>query len=260
MEDFIVASGKEIYYQIIQHEYLEKETPLLIFLHEGLGCSEQWKDFPLKIAKHLHLPALMYDRYGYGRSQQIDSLRSVNYMEEEAREFLPQILQKLNLDHKKLILFGHSDGGSIASFFASFFPEKCIAIIVEAPHFFLDTVSLNGISSAVDAYENGTLKKKLEKFHAQKTESMFRTWTGVLLSPEMRSWDTRCLLENIQCPVLAIQGSEDNFGLPMQIEAIKERAKGNVQLLMIDDCGHMPHHQARELVLSSTIKFIETVV
>jgi len=259
MEGFVFASGKEIFYKILLHEYLEKEVPLLVFLHEGLGCLEQWKDFPLKVAEHLQMPALMYDRYGYGRSQQITSSRSVDYMEQEAREFLPQILQKLNVDNKKLILFGHSDGGSIASFFASYFPEKCVGIIVEAPHFFLDSVSLNGISSAVDAYENGALKKMLEKYHSHKTETMFRTWTGVLLSDEMRNWDTTNLLENIQCPVLAIQGSNDDFGLPLQIEAIRDRAKGSVQLMMIDGCGHIPHHKARELVFSTTIKFIEMV-
>ena len=257
MQGLLVASGKEIFYHVLQCELLENDTPLLVFLHEGLGCSEQWKDFPLAIAQQLKMPALMYDRYGYGQSQHITEQRPIQYMENEAQEFLPQILQQLTLEHKKLVLFGHSDGGSIAAFFASFFPERCIAIIVEAPHFFLDKVSLNGIQSAVVAYENGQLKKKLEKYHGIKTESMFRTWTGVLLSPEMRSWDTRHLLENIQCEVLAIQGTDDNYGELVQIETIKEKAKSNVQLLIIEECGHIPHHQAREYVFSATIDFIQ---
>src|SRR5581483_1820122 len=40
----------------------------LVFLHEGLGSIRQWRDFPAKLSEAAGLPALVYDRYGYGQS------------------------------------------------------------------------------------------------------------------------------------------------------------------------------------------------
>ncbi len=258
MEQFVIAEGKKIFCRIIHKEFLDDDKPLLVFLHEGLGTSEQWKDFPTKISKHFSLPVLLYDRYGYGKSEQIDHLRDTDYMEKEASVFLPEILKKLGFENKKLILFGHSDGGSIAAFFASYFPEKVMAAIIEAPHFFIEDISVSGISNAVKLYEHGSLKKKLEKYHGTNTESMLRTWTENLLSAPMRNWNTVHLLKNIICPVLAIQGTDDDFGTLKQIETLRDNASGKVELFVIEHCGHIPHHQAREKVLNSIEKFLKS--
>lgn len=257
MEKYVVAEGKKIYCRIVHREYLDDNRPVLVFLHEGLGTSEQWKDFPPKISKHFSLPVLLYDRYGYGKSEQINHPRETDYMEKEAGKFLPQILSALGFENKKLILFGHSDGGSIAAFFASYFPEQILAAIIESPHFFIEEISVSGITNAVKSYEQGSLKKKLEKFHGENTESMFRTWTENLLSEPMRKWNTEHLLKNISCPVLAIQGTNDDFGSLRQIETIRENARGEVELLVIENCGHIPHHKAREQVSEAVIKFLK---
>lgn len=259
-ERVVKACGKNIYCRIADEHLLEQEIPVLVFLHEGLGTSEQWKDFPAEIATAFHLPVLMYDRYGYGKSEVIHSDRAPDYMEDEARLFLPEVLKEMGISDKKLILFGHSDGGSIAAFFSSFFPQNVLAAIIEAPHFFIEDISIQGISAAINAYEHGILKNKLEKYHGAKTESMFKSWTGILLSEEMRSWNTEHLLEGIQCPVLAIQGTEDDFGTLRQIETIKSHARGNVELLVIEGCGHIPHYQARDVVVKAACDFIERIL
>jgi len=256
MEKIISALGKKIYCRFLNEELLEKEIPLLIFLHEGLGTSAQWKDFPKHLTEMIPLPVLMYDRYGYGKSERFEGERQPTYMEFEAEEFLPEILKKLNLDQKKIILFGHSDGGSIAMFFASFFPEKVIAAVIEAPHFFLDEISYSGINNAVHLYENSSLRKKLEKYHGINTDPMFRSWTNILLSLEMQNWNTLPLLRNVKCPVLAIQGTDDEFGTLKQIETLKEYTSGSVELLIIEGCGHIPHHQARKQVSDTTVDFL----
>ncbi len=233
---------------------------MLIFLHEGLGTSEQWKDFPKLLSNKFTFPALMYDRYGYGKSQRISGQRQMNYLDEEARIFLPQILIRLGLENSGLILFGHSDGGTIAAFYASFFSEQVLAAIIEAPHFFLDHISLRGIKDVVKAYQKTDLKEKLSKYHGENTDSMFNTWTGILLSDEMQHWNAEHLLKKITCPVLAIQGTDDNFGTLGQIESIRDHSQGEVELLVIEGCGHIPHHQARKKTLDATISFLKNVL
>jgi pimeloyl-ACP methyl ester carboxylesterase len=256
MEKYITVTGRQIYCRFHNEHLLKQELPLLVFLHEGLGSSGQWKDFPAQLTEQIPLPVLMYDRYGYGKSEEIQESRTPDYMEQEALVFLPEILKTLNLADKKILLFGHSDGGSIALFYASFFPENVIAAIIEAPHFFLDHISLTGIRTAVELYEKGNLKQKLKKYHRQKTESMFRTWTNILLSEEMRDWNTLHLLKNVQCPVLAVQGTDDDFGTLRQIESIRDNIQGKAQLLVIPDCGHIPHHMKRKEVVVAAEKFL----
>jgi pimeloyl-ACP methyl ester carboxylesterase len=259
LERVVKACGKNIYCKIADEHLLERDVPVIVFLHEGLGTSEQWKDFPSEIAASFNMPVVMYDRYGYGKSEEIQGQRTMNYMEDEARLFLPEILKELGISNKKLILLGHSDGGSIAAFFATFFPQNVLAAIIEAPHFFIEDISVQGITAAVHAYEHGSLKKKLEKYHGSKTESMFRSWTGILLTEHMRSWNTEHILSGIQCPVLAIQGTDDDFGTLKQIETIRTHARGEVELLVIEGCGHIPHHQARDIVAKAACDFLEKV-
>jgi pimeloyl-ACP methyl ester carboxylesterase len=260
MEKYVIAEGKKIYCRIVHREYLDDHCPVLVFLHEGLGTSEQWKDFPPKISKHFSLPVLLYDRFGYGKSEKITTERQPDYMEKEASVFLPQILEALQIEDKKLILFGHSDGGSIAAFYASYYPAKVLAAIIEAPHFFIEKISVEGITQAVKSYNEGGLKQKLQRYHGENTESMFRTWTENLLSTPMRSWNTESLLRGITCPVLAIQGTEDDFGTLKQIEAMKNNNSGDVELLVIENCGHIPHHQARETVINAVREFVENIL
>ena len=129
--------------------------------------------------------------------------------------------------------------------------------MIDAPHFFVDEVSVSGIEAAVVAYETQHLDLKLKRFHGEKTESMFRSWTGVLLSDEMKKWNAEYLLKNIQCPVLAIQGTLDEYGTLEQIKTIQRNAKGPVELMVVEDCGHIPHHHAREQVIEKTIAFLK---
>lgn len=260
MEKFILVQEKKIYCRIINEQFQAESKPLLVFLHEGLGTSEQWKDFPKLLSNKFSFPALMYDRYGYGKSQSISGQRQMNYMEEEARIFLPQILNEAGIKNQGVILFGHSDGGTIAAFYASFFPHNVLAAIIEAPHFFLDNISVQGIKDVHKAYHNTSLKAKLSRYHGENTESMFLTWTGILLSDKMQQWNAEHLLKNISCPVLAIQGTEDNFGTLKQIEAIRDNAQGKVELLVIDGCGHIPHHQARKKTFDATVSFLKSVL
>lgn len=254
---FSLVLGKSIFYEFINFKYEDDAKPVIVFLHEGLGCSAQWKDFPAIISETLDLPVLLYDRYGYGKSEIITEKRKTEFLNSEALHSLPQLLKNLNLSDRKILLFGHSDGGSIALIYAAAYPQNVIGIVSEAAHVFIEDISVQGIMNAVSEFQNGVLKERLQKYHGTNTDKMVETWTQAWLTPEAKNWNIEKLLQNIKCPILAIQGTDDNYGTFLQLESIKKNTGQNTELLYIENCGHIPHHHAREKVLTATIEFIK---
>lgn len=228
--------------------------PMLVFLHEGLGSIAQWRDFPLAVSFVAHLPAVVYERGGYGNADPLDGPRSVRYIHEEALQSLPEVLRQLQID--EAILIGHSDGGSIALIFAALWPQKVRGIITEAAHVFVEDVTLAGIREAVRQYDSTDLPERLSKYHGSNTEAAFRGWSETWLSPAFRDWNIEEYLPGVRCPVLAIQGRDDEYGTPAQVEAIVTGVSGPAEPLIIANCGHVPHHQAREKVLAEMARFI----
>ena len=239
-EGFISVSGKQIYYKLVNPHFAVEGKPFLVFLHEGLGCSAQWKDFPYSLSKSLNYPAVLYDRVRYGKSDASEKPFDKNYLHDEAFEYLPVILKKLNIN-EKIILVGHSDGGTIALLFASKFPEKVLGVISEADHVISEEITRQGIENVVKEYEKGLLKKRLQKYHKEKTDSLVYGWSGFLLSDEGKRWNIVEYLKKIEVPVLAIQGRNDKFGSEMQLALKQQYIKGNVSVSFLDDCGHIPH-------------------
>ena len=231
--------------------------PMLVFLHEGLGSIAQWRDFPLAVSLAVHLPAVVYERGGYGNADPLDAPRSVRYIHEEALQSLPEVLRQLQIDDA--ILIGHSDGGSIALIFAALWPQKVRGIITEAAHVFVEDSTLAGIREAVNQYDSTDLPERLSRYHGSNTEAAFRGWSETWLSPAFRDWNIEKYLPGVRCPVLAIQGRDDEYGTPAQVEAIVNGVSGPAEPLIIADCGHVPHHQARERVLAEMTRFIFTL-
>lgn len=229
----------------------------LIFLHEGLGSISQWRDFPLAVSLAASLPAVIYERRGHGNADPLDAPRSARYLHEEALQSLPEVLRQLQIDDA--ILIGHSDGGSIALIFASVRPEKVRGIITEAAHVFVEDVTLAGIREAVRIYASTDLPDRLSKHHGSNTETVFRGWSDTWLSPAFRDWNIDEYLSGVRCPVLVIQGRDDEYGTPAQVEAIVSGVSGPSEPVIVEDCGHVPHLQARERVLAEMTRFILAV-
>lgn len=256
--NIVIANGHELYCRQLNEKFRTPENPMLVFLHEGLGSIQQWWDFPFDVSHNSGCPALLYDRYGYGKSEALRESRRRNYLEEEALTALPDVLRALAIDGP-VILVGHSDGGSIALIFAARFPQKVAGIITEAPHVMVEEISLSGIREAVSFYKSGGLKKMLTKYHGLKTDSMFFGWADTWLSFEHSDWNMLHLLPDIKAPVLAIQGEEDQYGTEAQIDSIVNRVSGPARKLMIPGCGHTPHIEAGELVAREMIDFILSI-
>jgi len=229
-------------------------SPHLVFLHEGLGSVGQWRDFPLSLCARTGLPALVFDRWGYGKSEPCEKSGDVGYLHEEALTFLPQVLGHFGIE--KAILIGHSDGGSIALMFAAARPEKVCCLITEAAHVFVEDVTLTGIREAVGAYKDTDLRERLAKYHGEKTDLVFKRWSETWLAPLFREWNIEDYLPGVRCPVLAIQGKDDPYGTPAQVEAIVRQVSGPASGMIIPACGHIPHFQAREVVINAMTDFI----
>ena len=232
--------------------------PTLVFLHEGLGSIEMWHDFPAILAETTACDCLMYDRWGHGRSDALDVQRTLRYVHDEALDSLPEVLNHSNVDDA--ILIGHSDGGSIALIFAAEYPEILRGIITEAAHVFVEEITLEGIREALDIYNNTDLKQKLARYHGDKTEKIFRAWHEIWMQPEFKSWDIQDCLPKIKCPVLVIQGEDDQYGTAAQVEAITNQVTGPSKVLLIPNCAHIPHREARDRVIKEMTKFILTLL
>ncbi len=236
---------------------LSREKTTIIFLHDSLGCIDLWKDFPERLESHTACNVLAYDRQGYGKSDPFSVLkRDQNYLKQEA-EFLSKILAQLQLE--KVILFGHSDGGSIALLTAALFPDRIKGIITEGAHVFVEKETINGIKEAVKAYKNTSLKERLYRYHGDKTDNVFGMWTETWLSKEYQSWNIEKYLPKIKCPSLIIQGENDEYGTIDQVNTIINKTKGNSFSLLIPEIGHTPHRENPEVVLKETANFINKI-
>src|SRR4051812_35811195 len=105
----IEVLGKHV--ETVSFVEVEGSPSTLLFLHEGLGSAKQWRDFPERVGRSTSLTTIAYSRLGYGGSEPVTLPRPLSYMQDEAKEFLPRLLDALHLD--SVILVGHSDGASI---------------------------------------------------------------------------------------------------------------------------------------------------
>lgn len=226
--------------------------PTLVLLHEGLGCITMWRDFPAKLAAATGCRTIAYSRPGYGASDPHPAPRQPDYMHREAREILPAVLAALAVERPLLV--GHSDGGSIALIFAASFPELPVGLAVMAPHEFVEAETLAGIRAARDAWRTTDWPRRLARHH-RDAESVFADWNDCWLSPAFRDWNIEDCLPAIRCPVLAIQGCDDEYATMRQIEAIAAAVPGT-QLLALADCGHSPQRDQEAAVLAALSEFV----
>lgn len=231
-----------------------KGNPHLVFLHEGLGCEAMWRGFPDLLCECTGCPGLVYDRLGYGNSSPLIRPHTVHYMHDYALKELPTVLGRV-LPGAPYILIGHSDGGSISLIHAAERPALLRGIITEAAHVFVEHETTARIRSADEAWNRGQLKG-LQKFHGDKTETIFKAWSSTWLSAWFKRWNIEYLLPSIEVPLLAIQGANDQYGSGAQVESIVANASGKTQSEIVDDCGHAPHLEAQPIVLGLMSDFV----
>lgn len=248
----LVVDGFRLEYRDIPGE---AGRPTILMLHEGLGSVSMWRDFPLQVAAATGCRTLVWSRAGYGQSTPYTEARTPAYMHREAEVALPALLGALAVTD--YLLFGHSDGGSIALIHAGAFPQGPKGVVVMAPHEFVEEITLEGIRAARRVWEETDWPQKLAKHHADPAR-VFHDWNDNWLSPTFRDWNIESYLDGIRCPVLAIQGEGDEYATMRQIDVIAERVAAT-ELLKLPDCGHSPHRDQPEAVLSALRRFVAAI-
>ncbi|HYA04150.1 MAG TPA: alpha/beta hydrolase [Syntrophobacteria bacterium] len=255
VQDFdLRAAGHRLRARRLTHQ---RRSPVLVFLHEGLGCIELWRDFPAAVVEVTGLDGIIYDRWGHGRSDALTVRRTTYYLHEEAFESLPEVLTQCGVE--EAVLIGHSDGGTIALLYGARYPKGIRGIITEAAHVFVEDVTLEGIRETVKIYDTTDFKEKLARYHRDSTDTLFRAWADTWLAPEFRAWNVESYLPQVVCPVLVIQGKDDEYATKAQVDAIAGQVSGPARPLLVPSCGHTPHREARDVVLKEMAAFVETL-
>ncbi|MDD9304405.1 MAG: alpha/beta fold hydrolase [Desulfobacter sp.] len=236
----------------------DPENPTLVFLHQGLGSLESFKDIPKQLSKACQCNTFTYSRLGYGQSDPISLPRKINYLHVEALRILPKILAAAKI--KSHIIVGHSDGGSIGLIYAGSDRAKNLKAMVSlAAHVFCEPITLKGIQKTKERYQKGNLKSKLSRIHGQNTDTAFWGWNQVWLSPGFCHWNIERYLKSIDLPVLAIQGTMDPYGTQAQLKAMNKGIK-NCKTWLLDHCYHDPFMEQPKQTLAAITQFLGSIL
>src|ERR1700730_12447027 len=248
---FLSIGAVDLEYRMIGP--LPAEAPTIVMLHEGLGSAALWGDFPEKLQAATGAGVLLYSRAGYGASSPAKLPRPLDYMQIEALEVLPKLLDHIGF--RRGILLGHSDGASIAAIYAGGIQDHRVrAVAMIAPHFIVEDISVASIAEIKTAYETSNLKEKLSRWH-KDVDNAFDGWNGAWLDPTFRGWDISEYLAHIRVPVAILQGVDDRYGTLRQVEIAQEECYCPVDVTIIPGAGHSPHREAPEATLDAISEF-----
>ena len=246
----------------IEHAFVgvnDAGAPLIVFLHEGLGSLAMWKDFPQQLCGAVGARGLVYSRPGYGRStpRAAEEAWGLYFMHRQAHEVLPALLDALGIDTatQRPWLLGHSDGASITLLYAARFADRISGAVVLAPHILVEDLSVASIAQARTAYETTDLRQRLARYH-DDPDSAFWGWNQIWLHPPFRQWSIEDEITTITCPLLAVQGLDDEYGTLEQIRGIQRRLPCT-QLLELPDCGHSPQRDQAQAVIQAVKTFMQ---
>jgi pimeloyl-ACP methyl ester carboxylesterase len=237
----------------LESREIDGAEPALVFLHEGLGSVGLWREFPARLAEATGRRALIYSRAGHGFSDVPAVARTPRFMHDEALDVLPAALAEAGIADP--VLVGHSDGASIALIHAA--AHRVRALVLLAPHVFVEDLSVASIAAAREAFERTDLRERMGRHH-RDAEATFRLWNDIWLAPEFRAWNIEDVLPQVTAPVLLIQGEHDQYGTLAQVEAVRDGVAGPAELVVLD-ARHAPHLEAPEETLAAAAEFVPRV-
>jgi len=236
----------------------DADAPTIVMLHEGLGSVGLWGDFPEKLQQATSAGIFVYSRAGYGQSSAVSLPRPLDYMQREALDVLPKVLDAIGF--KRGLLLGHSDGASIATIYAGAHQDHRLnGLMLMAPHFIVEDISVKSIAEIKTAYETTDLKPKLARWH-KDVDNAFYGWNRAWLDPKFRDWDISEYLAYIRVPVMVLQGVDDQYGTLRQVEIAQEECYCPVDLKVISGAGHSPHREAPEATLDAIEHFAKAAL
>jgi len=255
-EGFLDLPPQQLEYRLIGPR--PGAAPTIVMLHEGLGCVGLWGAFPEQLAAVTGAGVFVYSRAGYGNSSPAALPRPLSFMDEEALDMLPRVLAAIGF--QRGILFGHSDGASIATIYAGSVQDHRVrGLVLMAPHFFTEQMGLAEIRRAGEAFKAGILRDKLKRWHAD-VDGAFRSWIEPWLNPDFQKWDITEALGYIRVPILILQGAEDQYGTLKQVDVAKEECFCPVEVAILPGARHSPHRDAPVATLDAVAGFINRLL
>jgi lipoate---protein ligase len=264
IRDAVVAATRQLSFAAAGHVLrghriaaMQPGRPPLVLLHDALGCVRLWRDVPERLATATGCSVLAYDRWGSGDSAPLVSPYSPHYLLDEALNSLPDVLK--TTETQCPILIGHSDGATIALAFAGAFPDQVAGVVAIAPHLFREHRTVEGIAAQIRDFDQGDLKARLARYHGSKTDLLFARLVDAWTGNEMQHRGIKDYVERIRCPVLAVQGTGDEFFTRAQLHALRELIPGQLDIFLLNGCSHAPHQQATSTVVEAIARFVSGV-
>lgn len=228
----------------------------LFLLHDSLGSVDLWKDFPALLATQLQCTVVAYDRLGFGKSDARQDPPSFNFIEEEAIQYFPQIKTKLGITDYAVL--GHSVGGGMAIHIASQ-DKDCKAVITISAQAFVEDITIQGIETAKKQFAQPGQIERLEKWHGNKAQWVLDAWIDIWLADEFENWSLGPIISDVTAPLLVIHGDNDEYGSVAFPKYIANKVSGNSTMLILDDCGHVPHRQKPKETIQAIKLFLENI-
>ncbi|MDQ8935113.1 alpha/beta fold hydrolase [Acinetobacter rudis] len=261
-EEFISFQSQQIY---LKHFFADKSSSQLdtidkspiILLHESLGSVALWKQFPQTLANATGREVIAYDRIGFGLSSDCNEQLEHDFVWAEAQGAFKAIVDACEL--KQFIVLGHSVGGGMALSIAAAYPSQCLAVISISAQAKVEQLTLDGISAAKENFKAPELFQRLAKYHGEKTQWVLDAWTETWLAPAFATWHLSHVLNQIYCPVQVIHGDIDQYATQSQPEQIASQVKGEVQLCILEECGHFPHQEKTAEVVQFVQHFVSVL-
>jgi len=253
---FLTIGASDLEYRMIGPA--PADAPTIVMLHEGLGSAGLWGDFPEKLQAVTGAGVFVHSRAGYGASTPAKLPRPLDYMDIEALEVLPKLLDQIGF--RRGLLIGHSDGASIAAIYAGSRQDHRVqGIAMIAPHFIVEDMSVTSIAEIRRAYETTDLKAKLARWH-KDVDNAFYGWNDAWLDPKFRNWDISEYLAYIRVPVAILQGADDQYGTIRQVEIAEQECYCPVDVTIIPAAGHSPHREAPGATLNAISEFASRIL
>lgn len=227
----------------------------IVLLHDSLGSVALWRDFPAQLALATQREVIAYDRLGFGQSDAAPGPLAPDFVAHEAQGDFAALQHALGLE--RFIVLGHSVGGGMAAHVAAAYPQQCLALATESAQTLVEARTLDGIRAARDNFAQPGQMERLAKYHGDKAAWVLSAWVDTWLSPAFADYSLQPALAQVNCPVLAIHGEQDEYGSLLHPRNIAAWAGGTVEQEIVVGGGHVPHREQPERIVARIAQFLQ---
>jgi pimeloyl-ACP methyl ester carboxylesterase len=232
-------------------------APTILLFHDSIGSVELWRDFPRKLAAATGMTVVAYDRLGFGRSDAFPGKLPFSFIHDEGHKVAPLLCDALGLG--AIIALGHSVGGGMAIATAAALGERCLGVIAMSAQSYVEVLTLDGVREARENFSRPGQLERLARYHGNKAAWALSAWIDTWLDPAYGDWTLDAELARVQCPALIIHGDTDEYGTTEHARRIHEKVGGPSRLVILEDCGHIPHREQAERVMAEIKAFLNTI-